>query len=67
MALTGPLCTIARIRGKILLEKLNIVEDLVNSTKSNNIDSKKVRALFCIIYQVLNYVCILNTILLNLR
>lgn len=50
MALTGPLCINARIRGKLLLEKLNTLEDLVNSTNSNNIDSEKVRALFRIIF-----------------
>ena len=42
MAVTGPLCTDAKVYGKKLLEKSNFVEDLVNSTNLNNISSTKV-------------------------
>lgn len=42
MAVTGPLCTEARIFGQQLLEKSNFVEHLVNSTNLNNISSTKV-------------------------
>jgi len=42
MAVTGPLCTNARVFGQQLLEKSNFVEDLANSTNLNNISPKKV-------------------------
>ncbi|XP_026821859.1 alanine--tRNA ligase, mitochondrial-like isoform X2 [Rhopalosiphum maidis] len=45
MAVTGPLCSDARICGQKLLEKSNFVEHLVNSTNLNNISSSKVHLL----------------------
>lgn len=41
-ALTGPMCIDTRNRGKTLLKKLNVIEDLVNSTNLNNIAPKNV-------------------------
>ncbi|XP_008178686.1 alanine--tRNA ligase, mitochondrial [Acyrthosiphon pisum] len=45
MAVTGPLCTNARVFGQQLLGKSNFVEDLVNSTNLNNISPTKVNLL----------------------
>lgn len=42
MAVTGPLCTEAKLCGQKLLEKSNFIEDLVNSTNLSNISSSKV-------------------------
>lgn len=42
MAVTGPLCTNARVFGQQLLEKSNFVEDLTNSTNLNNFSPTKV-------------------------
>lgn len=41
-ALTGPMCTNARIYGETLLKKSNVLKDLVTSTNLNNITTKKV-------------------------
>lgn len=41
-ALTGPMCIDSRNRGKILLKKCNVLEDLVNSTNLSNITPKNV-------------------------
>lgn len=42
MALTGPQCKDLRIHGNNLLNKSIFVEDLINSTDLDNINSKKV-------------------------
>lgn len=49
MALTGPACMDVRIRGKNLLEQLNVVKDMVNSINLNNITPEKVSYILYII------------------
>lgn len=48
MALTGPLCTNAKMYGENVLEKTNYVENLINSTNLDNFDSSKVKILLSI-------------------
>lgn len=50
VALTGPLCKDLRIHGKNVFNKSIFVEDLVNSTDLDNIDSKKVIHLILVNY-----------------
>lgn len=51
MALTGPLCTNAKIFGEKLLEKTSFVENLINSMNLNNVSPEKVTMLYNIYYE----------------
>jgi len=53
IALTGPMCMDARTRGKNLLEQLNVVEDMLNSTNLNNITAEKVTTIYNSIIKVI--------------